>query len=235
MNQYQVRFAWPPWTLGVKVLSGLLVLFWLMPIFVTPLREWVVSSALLGPNTLLEEPWRVLTYGFFERDFFGALFAVLALWLFGSELESRWGLKKWIAVQGIALIIGGLAMAALMLAFSKGSAAGWHVPIMALVTAYCVRLWRAPLNFFFIPMTGRSMLAFFAAFTVVMIAVSGQWWLLGGEVSGVLVGAVAAQNSDLGFRWRDLKTRWRIFRAKQKLKVVKGGKHPDPDDRKRFN
>lgn len=239
----QMRVMWPPVTPGVKILIGILAGLWLLPIFVEPIRQWIVHYGVLQSDSIVGQPWTLITHGFFERDFLGMLFSGIALWLFGSELEQRWGQKKWWIVQGIALVLGGLVIAGIMWMVGADSGfSGWRTPVMALVAAYCIRLWNAQLNFFFIPMTGKTMLAFFVGLSVVMAILAQAWWMLGTDAVGVLVGYLALNNrSSLGFRVRDLKTRFRLWRARRRMKLVKGNgtagenRGPDRPDRKHFN
>lgn len=240
MQQYRV--VWPPVTTGIKVLGATLIVLWLLPIFSTDLRVLIDQHGVLTASSMVSRPWTIITHGFFERDFLSVFFSVLALWLFGGELESRWGRRKWWIVQAIALVLGGLVIGALMFVMGQGGFSGWKTPIMALVGAYCIRQWDTPLNFFFIPMTGKSMLGLFVSLSVVMLVISGQYWLLGSDLVGVLVGWGATRTgsgSGPGNMFRDLRTRWRIMQARRRLKVVDGGKsngkNPDRPDRKHFN
>jgi membrane associated rhomboid family serine protease len=242
--QHQYRVVWPPVTTGIKVLGAILVALWILPIFLSDLRALIDQHGVLTPSSLVSVPWTILTHGFFERDFLSVFFSILALWLFGGELEARWGRRKWWIVQVVALVLGGLVIGGFMAIMGQGVFSGWKTPIMALVGAYCIRQWDAPLNFFFIPMTGKSMLAFFVGLSAVMVVISGQYWLLGSDLVGVLVGWGATRSGGpkggLGAMIRDLRTRWRLQQARRRLKVVDGGKsngkhNPDRPDRKHFN
>lgn len=242
--QQQYRVVWPPVSLGIKVLGGILVALWLLPIFSADLREMIAQHGLLTALSVAQRPWTILTHAFFERDFLSIFFSILALWLFGGELEAKWGGRKWWIVQLAAAILGGLVIGGsmtLMDPYGIVGFSGWHTPIMALVGAYCIQKWNAPLNFFFIPMTGKTMLALFVGLSVVMILFSKQYWLLGSDVAGVFVGWVATRRRGKlrpGAVIRDLRTRWRLWNARRRLKVVNGGKtdkSPDRPDRKHFN
>lgn len=41
-------------------------------------------------------PWQLLTYGFLHGNFTHILFNMLALWMFGREIEVRWGSRRFL-------------------------------------------------------------------------------------------------------------------------------------------
>ncbi|MCB1145210.1 MAG: rhomboid family intramembrane serine protease [Leptospiraceae bacterium] len=52
----------------------------------------------LWPDLIVERfwAWQLFTYMFLHGDFFHILFNMLALWMFGSDLESEWGMKRFV-------------------------------------------------------------------------------------------------------------------------------------------
>jgi membrane associated rhomboid family serine protease len=62
--------------------------------FVFPqLREYLW---LFPPGTDLFQPYQLITYMFMHFDFTHILFNMLALWMFGSDIEQYWGPKKFL-------------------------------------------------------------------------------------------------------------------------------------------
>lgn len=53
------------------------------------LALWPLTSGLFMP-------WQVLTYGILHADMFHILLNMLALWMFGSDLERLWGPKRYL-------------------------------------------------------------------------------------------------------------------------------------------
>jgi membrane associated rhomboid family serine protease len=81
-------------------------LFALQPVFTT------VKSPIIGPFM----PWQIITYMFMHGGFTHLLFNMLALWMFGIELENLWGTKKFITfytVCGVGAALSNLFIAPL--------------------------------------------------------------------------------------------------------------------------
>jgi membrane associated rhomboid family serine protease len=53
-------------------------------------------------------PWQLITYQFLHGDFFHIFFNLFALWMFGIELETLWGTKKFIIFYLLCGIGAGL-------------------------------------------------------------------------------------------------------------------------------
>ncbi len=238
MNQTQYQVVWPPVSRNTKLLIGFLAAQWLALILIEPLRTFVSEWLLLPTSTpLLVQPWQVMTYGFFDNDFLSILFAAVGIWIFGAEVEQRWGAKKWWLIQlGGILLAGAFAwLVGLVTSFAMTPAPfiqqGWHPAVTALATAYCIRQWNAQMSIFGIPMNGRILLTFFVGLSVVMSAISLNFPGVGLEAGGVLAGYIATRPSGL---IRDLKTRFRMWQARRHLKVVKKPEDDRPD-RKMMN
>jgi len=54
-------------------------------------------------------PWQIFTYMFFHGGFMHLFFNMLALWMFGMELENRWGSQKFLTYYLLCGLGGGLA------------------------------------------------------------------------------------------------------------------------------
>src|SRR5713226_6156841 len=72
--------------------SQILVLFGLVP-------------SLVWNNLYL---WQLFTYQFLHGGLFNILFNMLALWMFGSNLERRWGSKFFLKYYFVAVVGGGI-------------------------------------------------------------------------------------------------------------------------------
>jgi membrane associated rhomboid family serine protease len=106
------RFGPGPVTLVVRALIWanvlLFVLSWLVPDIVLwlGLRPAAVFSRLFV--------WQPVTYMFLHAGVFHILFNMLALWMFGVELERRWGSRfflKYYLITGIGAAVTTLALA----------------------------------------------------------------------------------------------------------------------------
>jgi len=231
----QYRVAWPPFTKSIIALAAGFFALWLLPILVEPLGSFVAHHLVLSTENVVadNEVWSLLTYGLFHHDFFGVFFTAFALWIFGAELQSRWGNTKWWLTQLGAVALGGVLTFVGLLAFESSIAVqGYHAAVMALVTAYCWLWWRRPLYFFFFEMTGRTMLLFFLGLSVVMSLVSGYWPMIALNVAGVAVGFIASGRS---LHPSDLRVRFRNWRLRRNLKVVPKTPETKPNGKKKSN
>jgi membrane associated rhomboid family serine protease len=69
---------------------------------------WPIGSAPIdGAPTFL--PWQLISYMFLHADFTHVIFNMLALWMFGMELEQIWGSKKFSIYYTLCGLGGGIA------------------------------------------------------------------------------------------------------------------------------
>ncbi len=230
MNQPQYKLAWPPFTRSMIVLAVLLFGVWFGGVLASA-QSVVVEWGALTANGVLEgyRVWTFLTHPFIQTDFLGIVFAVVAVWLFGGELEQSWGTRRfWMVIVGAGLLGGLFSFPFQVFLAPEAPLLGFHAPILALITAYCRRNWNRELYFFFFPMSGRTMFIFFAGLSLVL-ALFAHWIVLPADIAGILVGWFVDRRGG-SFSWRDLKTRFRMWNARRRLKVVKS---PD-DDKPRY-
>jgi len=225
----QIQIKWPPFTRGVIALAIFFFVTWFVGAIFPSVRGFIQAHLALDAPAIVDglQLWTLLTYGAFHQTFFEVFFAVFALWVFGAELESRWSAVRWWGMQLCAVALGGVLVFLVELAIGSDMiVTGYHGAIMSLITAYCIYHWRSPLYFFFFAMTGRTMLLFFAGLSIVLGLVGGYWPVVPIDGAGILVGYLAAKRLNL----RDLRTRFRLWRARRKLKVVK---RPEDDGGKK--
>jgi membrane associated rhomboid family serine protease len=101
-----------------------------------PLTRWL---ALWPLGSGLFMPWQLLSYTLLHGDLAHLLFNMLGLWMFGSELERLWGVRRYLqfmAGAGVAAAVAQLLVTALM-----GSAAptvGASGVLFGLLMAYAL-------------------------------------------------------------------------------------------------
>jgi membrane associated rhomboid family serine protease len=79
-----------------------------------PLMRWL---ALWPLDSGLFMPWQLLSYALLHGDLAHLLFNMLGLWMFGSELERLWGVRRYLqfmAGAGVAAAVTQLLVTALM-------------------------------------------------------------------------------------------------------------------------
>ena len=96
MSRYSSRpttihysFGPGPWSFAVKWIIIANVAMFLVTLIYPPL----IRLLGLSPKDVLERQWiwQPVTYMFLHRDLFHILFNMLGIWMFGVDLERRWG------------------------------------------------------------------------------------------------------------------------------------------------
>lgn len=86
-----------------------------------PIRYYVMNWFALQPiETGNFMPWQLVTYQFMHGGFWHLLMNMFALWMFGSELESIWGSRRFLTFYLLAGIGAGLAQLAVGSLFGIG-------------------------------------------------------------------------------------------------------------------
>ena len=67
--------------------------------------QWAQRQGFLAGADVSFYPWQLLTYGFLHGNFAHILFNMLALWMFGREIELRWGSRRF-AVYYVICVMG---------------------------------------------------------------------------------------------------------------------------------
>jgi membrane associated rhomboid family serine protease len=115
---YRPRFGgfsvFPPVIKGLilsNVIVWLLFDFLLRPFTFSglPIFEILAGYLALWPIGTHFFPWQLLTYMFMHAGFLHIFFNMLALWMFGMELENVWGSKKFLIYYLMCGIGGGLS------------------------------------------------------------------------------------------------------------------------------
>ncbi len=88
------------------------------------LGPWLEGFFALWPLGSGFLPWQLISYGFLHGDMLHLFFNMLALWMFGSELEQLWGTKRYLTFLGVGILFGGLAFMVLTLLM------GWHATLI---------------------------------------------------------------------------------------------------------
>src|ERR1022692_3498819 len=111
-----MSMSFPPFTRAVKELliaNGVVfLLFWFLRAFTAtaPFGDWAyVHLGLEGAAVVHGEIWQLVTYSFLHYGVLHILFNMLALWMFGAQLEQDWGYSLFMqfyffCVMGAALV-----------------------------------------------------------------------------------------------------------------------------------
>ena len=182
--------------------------------------------------------WQLITYMFLHGGVFHLLFNMLALWMFGVELERTWGTRfflKYYFVTGV-----GAAAVTLLLAFVPGGfgralwgsvTIGASGAIYGVLLAYALYFPDRPIYVYAIfPIKAKHFVMIFGALALVL-SMTGQ----GGGVAhiahlgGIVVGYLYLKGGRVHplaeIKYRYLK--WKIDRMRRKFDVYPGGRTDD--------
>ena len=96
-----ISLSLPPFTRWVKRLilayAGIYLLMALLEVFAPLAHQWVRVYLGLIPTLVMHGMvWQLITYSFLHFQLLHFLFNALALWMFGSQIESDWGSKRFL-------------------------------------------------------------------------------------------------------------------------------------------
>ena len=230
-----MTFGPGPMTPAVKVLIVVNVVVFVLT-FVA--REMVIDLFGLSPADVLLDGrvWQPVTYLFVHSptSLSHILFNMLAVWMFGVELERRWGttfFTKYYFVCGVGA--GLCTIAAALLPFDAARVAYASVTIGASGAVYGLLMaWalifphRQILFMFIFPLSARvfvliiGAIAFFSA-----LGSSGGPVANIAHLGGLVIGWLYLKGpKDLQLAWKYRLTKWRMERMRKRFNVHQGGK-----------
>jgi membrane associated rhomboid family serine protease len=183
--------------------------------------------------------WQLVTYMFLHADVFHILFNMLALWMFGVELERMWGSRYFTKFYFVAG--GGAALTTIFLSFLPFSFStslynsltiGASGAVYGVLLAYAMYFPNRPIYmYFFFPIPAKY-------FVMIMggISLYSSMSATGGGIAHTthLGGLVAAYLYLKGGRRTSLMTeiryrlmKWRINRSRRRFDVYSGGRSND--------
>jgi membrane associated rhomboid family serine protease len=185
--------------------------------------------------------WQLATYMFLHGGIFHIVFNMLALWMFGAELERIWGTRyflKFYFVTGIGAGALTVLFSTLPFAFAQqvqhSIVIGASGAIYGLLLAYALYFPERPIYMYFVfPIPAKifvaimGAIAFFSSLSEVGGTANATH--LGGLIVGYLFlkGARVHPLSEMKYRY----LKWKINRVRKKFDVYSGGRANDYDRR----
>jgi membrane associated rhomboid family serine protease len=131
MRLTQARFATPPgWRRIPPVTRAVLVLVaagYLLTLAAPGVAAWLV----LAPGAVFAgQVWRLLTYTLVNASIGSVLFGLLLFWSLGSEMEPRWGSRRFAAFLAASTLVAG------SLGLFVGGGVGLSPTLLALIFAW---------------------------------------------------------------------------------------------------
>src|SRR6266478_4677388 len=95
---------------GIKWLLIVNTAIFLISYFSRDLQDFLVRYFALTPASVVPGMflWQPVTYMFLHSGLFHILFNMLALWMFGSTLEQRWGSEFFLKYYFVCVVGGGI-------------------------------------------------------------------------------------------------------------------------------
>jgi membrane associated rhomboid family serine protease len=188
--------------------------------------------------------WQPVTYMFLHGGVFHLLFNMLALWMFGVELERLWGTRFFTTfyfVAGIGAALTTILVSLLPFAFAESLyvtvTVGASGAIYGLLLAYGMTWPNRPIYVYAVfPIPAKIFVLIFGAFSFLSSISGSQSGVahvthLGGIVAGYLY--LVWRRGNMASQVRSQILRWRLNRLRRRFDVHEGGrgsgKGPGPD------
>ena len=191
----------------------------------------------LTPAAVIESfwIWQPFTYMFLHAGLTHLVFNMLALWMFGVELEKLWGTEafaRFYLLCGLGAAATTMAAALLPFGFADflylTPTVGASGAIYGLLAAFGVLFANRPIYMYFLfPVPARIFVLITGAITLLLSVTSAGGQMahlahLGGLATGwlLLMRGRGGLGAELKYRY----TKWRLLRARRKFGVHQGGR-----------
>jgi membrane associated rhomboid family serine protease len=193
----------------------------------------------LSPQAVLEQLalWQPVTYMFLHStgNLGHILFNMLALWMFGTDLERTWGTRfftKYYFVTGVGVGLVTIALGWFVSDVYYSLTVGASGAIYGLLVAYGLYFPHRTIFFIIFPLPARVFVILMGAIAFYnSIAAPGSGVAHTAHLAGIAIGYLYLK----GLRLRPLDEikyrylRWKMGRARGRFDVYSGGRSPDDD------
>jgi membrane associated rhomboid family serine protease len=182
--------------------------------------------------------WQPFTYMFLHdtHGFGHILFNMLSLWMFGTELERRWGTRfftKYYFVTGVGAAVSTLLISLVSESVYYSLTVGASGAIYGLLLAWAMYFPHRTIYFYFLfPIPARVFVLIVGAIAFLSsFGGPGSGIAHIAHLGGLVVGYLYLKSlqtrpmDELRYRW----LRWRMDRARSRFDVYSGGKSDDDD------
>jgi len=240
-STYASSFSFGPGPIStaLKALIGVNVVMFVLTTFMQNLVPYLG----LVPAFVLHQfwLWQIATYMFLHGGIFHIVFNMLALWMFGAELERMWGTRyflKFYLVTGIGA--GALTVLFSLLPFGFAQqlqhsiVIGASGSIYGLLLAYALYFPDRPIYMYFVfPIPAKIFVAIMGAIAFFSSLSEAGGVANATHLGGLLVAYIFLKSarvdplSELKYRY----LKWKINRVRKKFDVYSGGRADDWDRR----
>lgn len=193
----------------------------------------------LRPSAVVDQYalWQPVTYMFLHAGLLHIVFNMLALWMFGTELERLWGTRAFLQYYFVTGIGAGLLTVLFSLApltvarhLHFATVIGASGAIYGLLLAYALQYPNRPIYFyFFFPVPAKYFVLIVGAIAFYSSLGASDGIANATHLGGLVVGYMYLKGGNIIPRHpgSDLKywyLRWKFSRARKRFGVVEGGK-----------
>lgn len=184
----------------------------------------------LVPPLVLQEfyIWQLFTYQFLHGGLFHLLFNMLAVWMFGCDLERRWGSSFFLRYFFIT-VVGGAILNTLFVPNQLGPSIGASAGVYGILLAYgLIYPNRIVYFYFFFPIKMRHFVWIIGAIALYSSFASGQSGIAHlAHLGGMVFGYIYLRGLNPWEQLKDYLDRRRLNRLKRRFKIVSGRKDDD--------
>jgi membrane associated rhomboid family serine protease len=229
-----------PVSTALKALIGANVVMFLVQFFFQP-----IATDLLGLRPIFVVRnfwlWQLATYMFLHGGIFHIVFNMLALWMFGTELEAIWGTRyflKFYFVTGIGAAVLTVLFSLLPFEFAEqvhfANVIGASGAIYGLLLAYALYFPDRPIYMYLVfPIPAKIFVMIMGAIAFFSSMGDSGGTANATHLGGLAVGYVFLKGARMHplaeLKYRYLK--WKINRVRKKFDVYSGGRADDWDRR----
>jgi membrane associated rhomboid family serine protease len=240
-SPYASSFSFGPGPIStaLKALIAVNVVMFVITTFV----QSIVPYLGLVPTLVLHQfwLWQLATYMFLHGGIFHIVFNMLALWMFGTELERMWGTRyflKFYLVTGIGAAVLTVLFSLLPFGFAQqiqhSIVIGASGAIYGLLLAYALYFPDRPIYMYFVfPIPAKIFVAIMGAIAFFSSLSDAGGVANATHLGGLVVAYVFLKSARMDpiseLKYRYLK--WKINRVRKKFDVYSGGRADDWDRR----
>lgn len=227
------HFGPGPVTPAVRALLVLNAVGYLLPLLAPALTIWLgLVPALVAGRWWV---WQPVTYMFLHGGLFHLLFNMLALWMFGVDLERQWGTRfftRFYFVAGVGAACTTLVMSWLPFGFAEtlyeSVTVGASGAIYGLLVAFAMTYPHRPIYMYMLfPIPARVFVAIIGAVSFMSSITQPSGGVAHATHLGGLVAGYAYLASRRGYVFGTIRSqwlRWRLARMRRRFDVHDGGR-----------
>jgi membrane associated rhomboid family serine protease len=209
-------------------------------VFVLSMFVPLIDRFGLTPKDVIERGWiwQLVTYMFLHGGPLHILLNMLGIWMFGVELERRWGTRYFVQYYAVSGIGGGITFLLVSLLPFAAMAPTYVTPavgasgaLFGLLLAYAIYYPHRPILLLLVWVPARVFVMIYGAFALLNTFQPSRGVADAAHLGGLIFGYLYLRGGRGGFtadiKYRYLK--WKMNRLRRKFDVYSGGRRSDWD------